>query len=173
MLFGQGSNSDSFNPKLWKPVYLRMIRLYWMGETLIDIGTITGYSPTTVSKVVNSDQGQEILTQLQSKTFDSMLEVMNEAQAVAPELIREKIQLALHSSNETIRTKNCTDLLQIAGHVPVQRVVHEADQTDAQFKNKTPAQLKQELLELISPASAAPSSHDSTSSRGPDGNLIN
>lgn len=173
MLFGAGSNSGGFDPKLWKPVYLRMVRLYWMGETLMDIAATTGYSPSTVSKVINSENGQEILTQLQTKCFDSMLEVMNEAQAVAPELIREKIQLALHSSDERVRTKNCTDLLQIAGHVPVQRVVHETDTIDAQFKGKSPDQLRKELLDLISTPGADSNASTTKKDRGPDGSLIN
>lgn len=173
MLFGAGSNSGNYDPKVWKPVYLRMVRLYWMGETLVDIATMTGYAPSTVGKVINSEQGQEILTQLQGKCFDSMLEVMNEAQAVAPELIREKIHLALHSSNESVRTKNCTDLLQIAGHVPIQRVVHEADTTDAQFKGKTPDQLRKELLDLITPSGPVTHAQTKKEDRGPDGNLVN
>jgi len=164
-MFGSGSGSNSWNPLVWKPIYLRILRLYWMGETQVDIAARVGCSAGLVSNVINSDRGKEILSQLESKTFDSMLEVMNEAQAVAPEVIREKIQLALHSNDERIRTKNCTDLLNIAGHVPIHRVsIERPDPLEEKYKDKTADQLRQELLKLKDQA---------VPEKGPDGSLLN
>lgn len=166
--FGTPSGSGNFNPRVWKPIYLRILRLYWMGEQQVEIARRLGVSTATVGSVINSDRGKEILTQLQNETFDSMLAVMNEAQAVAPELLQEKIKLALYSPDERIRTRNTSDLLAIAGHVPLHRVsIERPDPLDKKYENITPEQLKVELLKIKDSTSQAPPD------RGPDGNLVN
>ena len=154
---------DSPGDIRWKPFYIQVVRLYWMGQTKTDIAAQLGLSEGTVKKVIESDRGREIFNQLESATFDSMLETTVMAQAVAPEMLREKIKLALYSGDEKIRTKNASDVLGIAGHVPIQKVIHDRpDPLLDKYKDKSELDLRKELREIVG-----------DTGRGPDGNLVN
>src|SRR5208337_4886965 len=106
------------DPK-WRPHYIQVVRLYWMGGSATEIASELGMSPGTVSRIIKSEAGQAIFDQLQTNTFESMVEVQTLAQAAATDLIREKIKLALYSGNESVRSKNASDVLAIAGHLPI------------------------------------------------------
>lgn len=163
MLFG---DPKTWNPARWKPFYTQIIRLYWSGLPQNEIAKQLSCDVQTVGKVLNSDHGKEILQQLDAKTFDSMLEVITMAQAVAPEMFNEKVKLALHSNDERVRTRNTAELLAIAGHTPVHRVsIERPDPILDQYKGKTPEELRTALLKLKD-SSVDPG-------LGPDGKLVN
>ena len=162
MLFGDGKKST---PR-WKPLHCHIIRLYWLGFEPDDIAGRFGIPLSTVQSVIRSDQAKVILRELESKAYDSALDVITAAQAAAPEMLQEKITLALSSPDERVRSRNATDVLAIAGHTPVHRVsIERPDPISEAYKDKTPDQLRKELmdLKLLSP----------TDRRGPDGNLVN
>ena len=163
MLFG---DPKVWNPVRWKPLYTQIIRLYWQGLEQKEVATQLSCSDELVGKVCRSDHGQEILKQFEDKTFDSMLQVITMAQAVAPEMFNEKVKLALHSADEKIRTRNTAELLAIAGHTPVHRVsIERPDPILETYKNRTPEQLRAALLALKD-GSPDPSV-------GPDGKALN
>ena len=163
MLFG---DNKTWNPTRWIPLYTQIIRLHWSGLNNIEVAAELGIAEATVSKVINCDHGQVILKQLDDKTFDSMLEIITAAQAVSREMFDEKVRLALHSSDEKIRTRNTAELLAIAGHTPVHRVsIERPDPILESYKGKTPEQLREALLKLkdLTPNSGV----------GPDGKPLN
>ena len=160
---------DSPSDVKWKPFYIQIIRMKWMGNTNTEIASLLSISDALVGKVVNSDKGREIFEQLQSSVFDSMVEVVTLAQAVAPEMLREKVKLALYSSDERIRSKNASDVLGIAGHVSIQKiVVDRPDPLLDKYKDKSELDLRRELLTIK--GTVSPSDNGDV---GPDGNLVN
>ncbi len=163
MLFG---DPKIWNPARWKPLYTQIIRLYWQGLEQVEVAKQLSCSEQLVGNVVRSDHGREILKSLEDKTFDSMLQVITMAQAVAPEMFNEKVKLALHSADEKIRTRNTAELLAIAGHTPVHRVsIERPDPILETYKNRTPEQLRAALIALKD-GSPAPEN-------GPDGKPLN
>jgi hypothetical protein len=160
MLFGEAPKQR------WTPLHTQIIRMYWMARPISEIADQFAVSESMVRSTINSERGQEIITQLESHTFDTMLEVMTMAQAVAPEMFAEKIKLALYSVDERVRSRNTTDLLAIAGHTPIHRVqIDRPDPILDKFKDKTPQMLRDELLKLKDSANP--------NGVGPDEKLLN
>jgi predicted transcriptional regulator len=140
-----------------KPVHLLMIRLFWSGQTLAEIASKVGYTPQQVMNVVHSDHAKDILQQLQSAAIDSMEEVQDRINEAAPELLNKKLQHALYSSDEKVSNRACTELLHMAGHVPVQRVkIEREDAVSKKYEGLTEDELRNKLL-------------DSIRDKGPDG----
>jgi predicted transcriptional regulator len=160
---------DDTHNKIWKPIYIQIIRLWWAGNTRRKIADDLGISIPTVSKIIDSDTGKHILSQLESNTFDSIVEAQTMIQAAIPDIVREKINLALHSANESVRSKNGSDLLAIAGHVPTHHVVVErSDPLVDQYKSMNELDIRKQLLEIKQKLNAGPDSET-----GPDGKLVN
>jgi hypothetical protein len=119
----------NWQPRRFKPDYLRICALYWSGRTQKEIAEITGFSPIHVGNIIGCDESQEILRELSQRTLDTVLDVQTEAQAYAPLCLGEKFNLALNAKDERVRNIACTDILAMAGHQPVRRISVEKPDT--------------------------------------------
>lgn len=164
MIFG---DNKKWSPIRWLPIHTQILRLHWEGKDTKVIADSLQVALDLVRNVIKSDHGEELLASLDAKTFDSMLEVHTLIQAHAPDLIQRKLALAYTGSTEAIRSKNISELLQMAGHVPVHKVVIERpDPILDKYKDKTPDMLRNELLKFKDSATAL-------DDVGPDGKLVN
>lgn len=133
--------------KRLKPAHLLVIRLFWAGETYVDIAQKTGYTPQHVMNIVKSDEAQEILQQLQNTSLDSMDEIHEALNDAAPEILSEQIRLALRSPDERIRATVGRELLHMAGHAPVKRVtLDRASDVHKKYEGLTEEQLRDKLI---------------------------
>lgn len=162
MLFGNGGN----NQPRWKPYYTQIVRLYWQGEKPVEIAQQLGCSTATVGTVIHSDQGKAILAELEARTYDSSLEVITLAQALAVQMLHGKAAIALDKNHDArLRNRAMSDILGIAGHTPVHRIsVERPDAILEQYKDQTPAQLREALVKL---------KDHKPNEVGPDGKLVN
>src|SRR5712671_4750557 len=166
---------DSPTLPTWKPFYVQIIRLRWMGHTYDEIALALQISAGLASKVCGSDKGQQILAQLDANTFDSLRDVQTMIQAALPGVTQKLIETALNSGNEALRTKAAGQLLAIGGHTPVHRVSFEtSDPIIDQYKDMTMTDLRQSFRKLIAakPAvietTAQPTEDSGDESKGPD-----
>ena len=141
----------AWQPRKWKPDYLRITISFWNGLTPTEIAAETGYSYTHVTQVLASERAQEILEQLTSATLDTVNEVQSVAQAVAPAVMEEKVRLALSAKDERVRNTSCSDILNIAGHQPVKRVQIEKPLSEAErYRDRSEDELRDLVLQEMS-----------------------
>jgi len=153
----------------WKPIHLRAVYLYVRGYTFTEIAGLLNYSVQWVQEIIDSAQGQEMLKRVEEHTFDSMLEVQDEVQLVAPEALQRKIQFALSSPDENLANKACSELLAIAGHTPVKRVsVEQADPIHKKYEGRS-----EEDIRAAIEAGLLGETPLEGPKRGPDGGLLN
>lgn len=114
--------ATTWTPRKLKPDHLLVARLWLQGLNNQEIAQATGYHPYHVGRIVASPQFQDILKEISERTIDTSFDLRADAQAVAPAVFNEKVRLALHGADERVRNIACTDVLNIAGHVPVRRV---------------------------------------------------
>jgi predicted transcriptional regulator len=141
-------------PNAWKverlsPLHLEIIRRHFNFESGSEIALALGITQCLVSNVLNSEQGLEVVEQLWSRKFDSMLEVGQQLQAVAPYIVQEKIKLALTARDERVKNTACTDILHMAGHVPVRRVEIDDLRPDSKFSGKSEEEMRAMILEEL------------------------
>jgi hypothetical protein len=149
------------SPKKLKPVHILMLRLFCGGASYVQIAQETSYTPQQVMNVIQSPDAQEIISQLNSDVVDSISEVQDRLTEIAPEVLNKKIQHALYSPDAAVSSRACTDLLHMAGHMPVQRLRLERDQEIAKkYDGLTEDQLRQQIL-------------NSVTGKGPDGRPLN
>lgn len=150
-----------YSPKRLRPAHLDMVTLHLAGDSNTDIATKLGYTPQQVSNILNSPEVLEILTALKDETLNTMTQVQAEAQLYAPEILRRKINYALHGSDDRVRNTAQTEILHIAGHVPVKHiVVNDHNTTLEKFKNQS----DEELRKFVNGSNP--------NSIGPDGRLL-
>lgn len=153
---------NSYSPKKLKPAHILMIRMFCDGLTYVEIGANTGYTPQQVMNVLASADAQEIISQLNDKLLDSAEEIQDRLNEVAPLVLNKKIQHALASPDPAVSNRACTDLLNMAGHMPVQRIsVQPADPLAKKYEGLSEAELRQKLL------------HPGAVGTGPDGKPLN
>ena len=169
-----------FGDKPIKPIHIQIIRRWWLGQTKTEIESELGVSHTMVEHAINSDHGRAMLASLEGQTFDSLLEVQNLIQAHGVDLVRRKLDLALHSANPHVANRACSELLGIAGHTPTLRVsVTKGDSLLNEYRDKTELQVRQELINLKQLVNAPNSqtgaaiNGDSDDDSGPDGKPLN
>jgi hypothetical protein len=120
-----------------------MVTLHLQGDSNTDIATKLGYTPQQVSNILNSPDVVEILATLRDETINTMSQVQAEAQMYAPEILRRKIDYALHGSDDRVRNAAQTEILNIAGHVPVRHItVENKNQVLEKYKDKTDDELR-------------------------------
>lgn len=147
-----------YSPKRLKPSHLDMVTLHLAGESNDDIGVKLGYTAQQVSNILNCPEVLEILDALRKESINSMAQVQAEVQLYAPEILRKKIDYALHGSDDRVRNAAQTELLHIAGHSPVRYVtVENKDEVLEKYKDKS----EDELRKIIT-----------GEKRGPDGHLL-
>jgi len=155
-----------------KPRHMHVLYLHWKGFTNKEIADITNFSEGHVSNIITGPNAGEVLDALRAGVYDSMRSVDQELQMVAPALITEKINLALGSADEKVRSTNCMELLQMAGHTPVRRIqrIDAHSEGHEEFGALTEDEIKADLLQKA--ASAGPSVPRDPD-KGPDGNPLN
>lgn len=132
-----------------KPFLTPVVRHHFLGVPVHEIAKKLKLPKDVVAGIISTQPAQELIKRLQDKAFDSMAEVESELQAAAPELLREKIRLALESNNEHIRTRNTNELLQMAGHVPMHRLMIERpDPILEKYRGMDEGQIREELRRI-------------------------
>lgn len=126
-----------------------MIRLHWAGESNIDIGAKIGYTEQQVSNIINSPEAKAILAELSANALDSMDEVAQELQLVAPIALKRKIDM-LYCGDDRVADKAATDLLHMAGHAPTKRVqVTGQSVVEKEFEGLSPEEIRQKILNEV------------------------
>lgn len=149
-----------FSPKRLRPAHLDMVTLHLAGESNTDIATKMGYTPQQVSNILNCPEVLEILQLLREETLNTMSQVQAEAQLYAPEMLRRKVDYALHGTDDRVRNLAQTEILNIAGHVPVRHIsVENKNSVLEKYKDMTDDALRAIV-------------NGSTPDRGPDGKLL-
>lgn len=151
--------AGGWKPRRLRPLHLRILRLYFQGmsgQEIVDALTdaaskVPLASLSLVYNVINSADAAEILGQFQGQTLDTIMDVQTDAQAIAPAAFEELVSLALNAKDERVRASGCKDILAIAGHQPVKRVIvrDERDPAVAKHDGKSEAELRAEMLEVV------------------------
>lgn len=150
----------AYSPKRLRPAHLDMVTLHLAGDSNQDIANKLGYTAQQVSNILNSPDVLEILAALKEETINTMSQVQATAQLYAPEILRRKIDYALHGPDDRVRNNAQTELLHMAGHVPVRHiVVNDKNATLEKYKDKS----DDELRALI---------NGNEPGKGPDGRLL-
>lgn len=165
-----GMSRSNWTPRRFQPWQMEIIRLYWRGLTRKEIADRIGCTLQTIARAIDSTDGAAILEELRAGTISTTIEAMAEIQAVVPEVLEQKISLALHSADERVRSKSCTELLEMAGHSPIRHIqIERPDPLEAKYGTKTEEDLRRELLD----SARKPNPGAAGGDRGPDGNLVN
>lgn len=150
----------AYSPKRLRPVHLEMVTLHLAGDSNVDIGNKLGYTAQQVSNILNCPEVVEILQCLKDESINTMSQVQAEAQMYAPEMLRRKIDYAMHGTDDRVRNLAQTEVLNLAGHVPVRHISVENKNTILEkYKDKT----EEELRAIVTGA---------VPDRGPDGKLL-
>ena len=114
--------SNSYYLKKLRPKHLAVLRLWAQGLDNAEIAVLVGYTPATVSLIVNLPEAQELLEEMKAGTFETIADVRTSLQFIAPELLEEKIRLAFNAKSEQVRSNSCAELLALAGHAPLRKI---------------------------------------------------
>ncbi len=106
----------------YTPMALRVCQQYWYGRNLDEIARMFDIPKSRVQALLALPETQSIMEELTNHTLDTMLQVATSAQAAAPACMEEKVKLALEDPDSRVRTMNCKDILEMAGHSPVKRI---------------------------------------------------
>lgn len=159
----------SYSPKRLKPAHLDMVTLHLSGEGNADIAAKLGYTAQQVSNILNSPEVQEMLQLLKDETLNTMAQVQAEAQLYAPEILRKKIDYALRGDDARVRNTAQTEILNIAGHVPIRHItVENKSMVIERYKDKS----EDELRAMVRGEPAPGGAGIADAQRGPDGKLL-
>ena len=135
-----------------KPIDMRIALMHWEGYTDIEIAQSLGCSTQKIASVLASANVQQLFAELRDGILDTMLDVRTMAQAIAPRVMEEKISLALDSPDPRVRSVNCKDLLEMAGHRPPDRVqIEKIDRVSEAYVGKTEEEIRAEILRALVP----------------------
>jgi hypothetical protein len=153
-----------YQPRKFKPVHVQIVRLCWQGYSAVEIAQFLGISEIHVRNIINCDEAQAMLSQMKEHAINSSDEIQDEAQLVAPLVMREKIRLALEAGDERVRNVACSDILAIAGHTAVKKLeISRSENSRDDLTRKTPRELQEDILKDMG--------IDAT--KAPDGTLLN
>lgn len=153
----------TWEPKKLNPTHYRILLLHWHGLSHGEIAAELGVAAQTVSSLVCSEAGEAILSELAKRSLDTVADVQLVAQALAPAVMEEKARLALGAKDERVRNIACTDILNMAGHQPVRRVlVEKADSIDEAYRDKSVEELRQVVLEKLGIVATPPTDASSS-----------
>lgn len=163
-------------PRL-KPVHIAMIRYHWAGLSHDEIARKLNYSAQQVRNIINSDEVQEIIAQLREAALDSIDEVQQDLQLVAPLALQKKIEL-LDSPDQRVANRASTDLLYMAGHMPIKRYqLEKPSEVSRKYEGMTDEQIAQHLVLSLTQGEALVQSsggeNSSNDNSGPDGKPLN
>ena len=139
---------SNWTPRKWKPIHLQVARLYFQGYNNVEIAAATGLNFQYISQIINGPDFTTMLQELTERTLDTVIDVQQDAQAIAPRIFEEKVSLALSAKDERVRNTACSDILEIAGHRPVTRmVVERAPSVRDELSDKTEEEIRLKILE--------------------------
>ena len=135
--------------KRFTPLHLHVVRMYWDGVSPSTIDNKLSKPSGWASKILSSPEASEIIERLKNATIDTMVEVQTKLQAAAPILLSKELDFAL-SGNGAAESRARQLLLEKAGHVATRQVeIRRPDHVEEEFRNKSEAQIKAEILESI------------------------
>ena len=67
--------------KLFNPLHLEIVRLHWERHSNVEIAHMLDVHVNTVSKAINSEAGQVLLSQLRDRVIEEMLNSFGAADA--------------------------------------------------------------------------------------------
>lgn len=147
----------------FKPRDLRVAMMSYYGATNKDIAHALGMHEISIGNILRSPTILEFIEDLKTKSIETMSQVAEMAQLAAPAVMEEKIRLALSARDERVRNTAAKDILEIAGHSPVKRVVVEKEApSESTYHNKTEDELRAELLSIVGGPGASPAVADSS-----------
>jgi hypothetical protein len=120
----------TYTPKFLKPVHLHAIRLYAQGMQINEIADMLDYTTVQIGNILRSPQAVQILEALHQEAFDSMSQVQQDAQLIAPVLFEELIKEALTADRPDIRHRAKVVALGIAGHSTTNITINKRSVTD-------------------------------------------
>lgn len=137
----------------YNPTHLAILRLWAHGGmTHAEVAAIVGCSSGLVSQVVGSPLAQELLGTLQDKILDTTLDVQQTLQAAAPLVMQEKLRLALNARNESVRNSACTDIIHMAGHMPLRRMqIEQTVEQKDKFEGLSEEQIREQIYASLRP----------------------
>jgi len=134
----------------YSPLCLRVCQFYWYGENHDQIAKRFGLTKSHVQSILAAPESQAIIDELVNHTMDTMLQVATQAQAIAPIIMQEKIRLALEDPDSKVRTTNCKDILEMAGHAPIKRIqLNRPDANSEKHKDMSESELRENLKRKI------------------------
>lgn len=135
--------------KQYNPRHLQIIRLHLMGFSNDATAQMVGYTTQQVSNVINGPDGQDIIAQVQAAQIETFSQVQAMAQLVVPEVLNEKIRLALSSADERVRTINCQQILEMTGNAGTKKLQVEINEGPKNYETTTEEDLKNEILKAV------------------------
>lgn len=141
------NQSPAWSVRKLKPDYLLVARLWLQGLNHTEIAGVTGYTPVHVGRIVASPYFQDILKEISEHTISTAFDVRADAQVVAPAVFNEKVRLALGANDERVRNIACTDVLNMAGHMPVRRVEFDnVTKREDEYVGKTEEEIRAMII---------------------------
>lgn len=126
-----------------------VLRRHFEGQTNIEIAQATGYTEQSVCNIINSPEGQDILTEMIERSLDASQEAMTDLHAALPEAVKRKIQM-LYSPDERLADKAATDIMHMTIGQPVKRIQANSPTAGSQrHEGKTPDEVRAELLKEL------------------------
>jgi hypothetical protein len=136
-----------------KPSDMRIALLHWQGFTQEEVADMMGVTSQTVHNVLQCPAMQAFFEDVRAGVLDTMLDVQTTAQAIAPRIMQEKISLALDCPDARVRSTNCKDLLEMAGHKPPEHIeVVRSDKVSEKYGKKTEKEIREEILRGLMPS---------------------
>jgi len=143
-------NQASQTLKNINPRHLLVYQLHARGLFNKDIAWIVGIAESTVSMILGTPIAKELFNEMQAIGFDTIADVQQMVQVAAPAIIQEKVRLALSATDERVRSTSCMDILAIAGHKPISRVVIEQPSLGrGKYEGLGEEELRMELLKSV------------------------
>lgn len=143
----------------FRPLHYEIIRRSYSLQSNIEIAAALGCSEQTVSNVINSADGIEILQRMLNRTLDTTIDMHLQIQAALPLIIEKKVETALYGSDAKLRDKAQTDLMTVGGMTAATRLrVPEDEAALMPYKDLTEDELREKLLAESRKASAGPGS---------------
>ena len=132
-----------------KAQLLHIVYADFRGESVQEIAVRYKLGIMDVRAVLVSEKGQAVRQLLEQNTLDTMADLQTQYQAAAPEAFGVLVQ-TMRSTNAKEARAAATEILHGAGHAPVKRVAIERKHPVVEkYKDKTPEQIRRELLELV------------------------
>lgn len=164
----------SYQFKTFRAFHYQLVLQHWQEPWVSqhDLARRFGITDAWCSQILTSPEALELIKQLGDRTVDTALEVQAQLQAIAPQALQERINIAMSPATPVgVRDRSLQSLLEMAGHRPVQRV--QLQRPEASPPPKTEAEIRDELFKAVSAGGEDGRGSGGAPENGPDGKLIN